>query len=455
MDNLPILRKNSYLDILIKDNCIFANLAYTDLSENKTYILSDKTDLTPLKFRLDDIVFTKSFWFEYFNSLEEVFDWDIVDRVWKDIFKLKEFESEGVGVSGIRVVVDDNQPFFRNIYLSLKEFSKDISLRMLDDRYMEVLFNSLLEELGYSDILWVDLDISHFSIYRARKEQEASSIFEKGSKDSFTSAKIDWSNEIGVIDFVKSSKLHAFLSVDSSSDEISDRWANFIAHNHKYIADTVIGDVLRAFTTLQLLSLKEANEDKLKAFGRGNCALFLSGNISTLLDQRALLLSLIDGLELEGIVDIFTDEYNKVLTFGKSLLQKEESQNIVVFKRDVLPTVSKLLVPEVPQKSHNKAIFSASLQSQEFEKQEIYGISPNLQIISLPTKYEKVIVQGKLLNGACFSHLTSNDIEFLSGKSKFLYKDIVIDARERPIVYGPSVYKNRIKMKSWGYGNKK
>lgn len=455
MDNLPILKKNAYLDILIKDNCIFANLAYTDLSENKTYILSEKTDLTPLKFRLDDIVFTKSFWLEYFNSLEEVFDWDIVDRLWKDIFKLKEFESEGVGVSGIRVVVDDNQPFFRNIYLSLKEFSKDISLRMLDDRYMEVLLNSLLEELGYSDILWVDLDISHFSIYRGMKEQVAGSIFGKGKEESFTSAKIDWKNEIGVIDFVKSSKLQAFLSVDSSSDEISDRWGNFIAHNHKYIADTVIEDVLRAFTTLQLLSIKEANDDKLKAFGRGNCALFLSGNISTLLDQRDLLLSLIDGLEIEGIVDIFTDEYNKVLTFGKSLLQKEEAPNIVVFKRDVIPTVSKLLVPEIPQKGHNKAIFSASLQSQEFEKKEVYGISPNLQIISLPTNFEKVVVQGKLLNGAVFSHLTSNEIEFLSSKSKFLYKDIIVDARERPIVYGPSVYKNRIKMKSWGDGNKK
>jgi len=445
MDNLPILRKNAYLDILIKDNCIYANLAYTDVKSNNTYVLSDKTDLSPLKFRLDDIVFTKDFWFEYFDSLEKVLNWDIVDRVWEGAFKVKEFEEEGIGISGIRFVVDDNQPFFKNIYRSVKQFSKDIVLRMLDDRYMEILLQGFLDRLGYEDIIWVDLDISHFSLYRARKNE----------KDSFVKAKIDWKNEIGVIDFVRSLKLQAFLAVDSSSEEISNKWANFIAHNHKYISNPVINDVLRAFTTLQLLSIKESNSEKFNNFGRKRSAIFLSGNISNLLTEDFLLFSLIDGLELEGIIDLFVDNSNKVLSFGKSLLKREESKSVVVFKRDVLPFAYKVIIPVIPKKSRNKSIFSAKLLSQEFDTQEVYGLSSNLQVINLPTKYEKILVQGELLNGAFFSHFTSNNIEFLSSKTDVVFKNIVIDARERPIVYGPNVYKNRIKINTWSDGNKK
>ena len=70
-------------------------------------------------------------------------------------------------------------------------------------------------------------------------------------------------NEIGLIDFIKSSKIKAFFSQDTSSSEISDRWANFIAHNCEYIADPLLHDILRAFTTMQILSIKQQNKDKL------------------------------------------------------------------------------------------------------------------------------------------------------------------------------------------------
>mgnify|MGYP001244531844 FL=1 len=68
MTQLPILQEKSFLTLLIKDNFIHANLAYSDLSTHRSYILSDSTDLSPLKFRLDDVVFTKNFWFDYFDS---------------------------------------------------------------------------------------------------------------------------------------------------------------------------------------------------------------------------------------------------------------------------------------------------------------------------------------------------------------------------------------------------
>ena len=66
MKNLSLLEKNAYLSIIIKDNGIWAHLAYTDFNAGREYILSDFTDLTPLRYRLDDDVFNRKFWQEYF-----------------------------------------------------------------------------------------------------------------------------------------------------------------------------------------------------------------------------------------------------------------------------------------------------------------------------------------------------------------------------------------------------
>ena len=446
MDILPVLKKNSYLTVLIKDNYISANLAYTDLSARRTYVLSDRTDLSPLKFRLDDIVFNKDFWFEYFNSLEKIFDWDIIDREWGDNFKIKEFEREEVGVTGIKVIVDDNQPFFKNIFLSLKEFSKDIVLRILDDRYMEVLVKGLVNRLEYDDIVWLDLDFSHFSIYRGKKE--------KGGDIKFVSTKIDWANEIGLIDFVKSSKLNAFLSVDSSSEDILNRWANCIAHGYEYISDPMLSDVIRAFTTLQILSTKQSNKEKFDELGKVNTTIFISGKIPQLLGIRELLLSVIDGLELDGVFDLFIDRESKLFAYGRSMIEKEESESIVVLKGDILPKAIKLLIPEVPSKSRSKIIFSGKIYSQLLEPQEIYSLGSSLEIFKLPPRDEKLLIEGELKNGAVFSHLTFKQIQYISSKKVLEYEYLVIDGRSRPIVYGPSPHENRVKLRIWGNGDK-
>ncbi|MDD4381900.1 MAG: hypothetical protein PHE21_00965, partial [Candidatus Dojkabacteria bacterium] len=112
MSKLPILQKNAYLSLVIKDNGIWAHLSYTDYNAQREYILSDYTDLNPLKQRLDDEFFTKNFWYEYFDNLEKVFNWDIVNREREKIFMFVNFKEEGEGVSGVRVLVDENQKFF-------------------------------------------------------------------------------------------------------------------------------------------------------------------------------------------------------------------------------------------------------------------------------------------------------------------------------------------------------
>jgi len=456
MSILPMLKKNAYLTLLIKDNFVYANLAYSDITAQRTYILSDSTDLSPLKFRLDDLIFSKNFWYEYFDSLEKIFDWDIVDRTYEGIFKIKGFEREEVGVSGIKVIIDDNQPFFKKVLVSLKEFSNDISLKILDNNQFELLLDGITSRLGYDDVIWIDLDMSHFSVYRNKKIHTSSGIFPKGNVNEvgFSSFKIDWGNEIGLIDFIKSSKIKAFLTSDSSSDEISDRWANLIAHNCEYILDPVLHDLLRAFTTLQLLSIKQQNKEKLGGIVGRNTGIFVSGNISKLLTRRELLLSIIDGLELEGVIDLYIDKENRMLTFGKSMIEKEQSEDIVVFKGDILPSASKILIPEISSQGKNKVIFSGKASSQNTQDRDIYALESVLQIMKIPLIGEKVVIEGELKNGTIFPHFTSNKIEFLSSKNTIIFEYLVIDGRHRPIVYGPSAQSNRIKFKIWGDGDK-
>lgn len=456
MDTLPILKQNAYLTVLIKDNHIFANLAYTDFLAQKTYLLSDTTDLSPLKFRMDDIVFNKGFWFEYFDSLEKEFDWNIVDRQWSDIFKIGKFQTEGEGVSGIKILIDDNQTFFNNTYLSLKEFSKDIALRVVDDKYMRNLMEGLSSRLGYKDILWIDMDLSHFTIYRTRYTNISSGIFRKESKENleFSTGKISWGSEIGLIDSIKNSKLQAFLSIESDSDDVLDRWANFVANTPDYISDPVVEDVLRSFATIQNLSIRESNREKFNDFGREGSAVVVTGKLVNLFNKRDLYLSIIDGLELEGVFDLYIDNENRLISYGRNLIQASGADSIMVIKGDIVPYASKVVIPDVSTRAKAKVVFSGKLQSQGFEQREVYAFNPNLEIFTIPNTTEKIVLEGELRNGAVLSHFTNKDISFVSGVGGTQYSSLVIDCRIRPVIYGPKAVDNKIKLQNWKDGSK-
>mgnify|MGYP005809948623 CR=1 FL=1 len=456
MDTLPILKQNAFLTVLIKDNRVFANLAFTDFLAQKTYILSDITDLSPLKFRMDDIVFNKQFWWEYFNALEKEFDWNMVDRKWNDIFKVVPFQSEGEGISGIKVLVDDNQPFFNKIYLSLKDFSRDLAIRIVDNKYMMNLMDGLVRRLEYKDLIWIDMDLSHFTIYRSRYSGLSDSLFRRDRQMSnleFNVSQVSWDNEIGLIDFIKNSKLQAFLSVEANSNEVIDKWANFVAHTPEYVYDLLLGDILRSFATIQNLSIKENNKEKLNNFGREGSAVIITGNLIPLFNKKDLLLSVIDGFEMDGIFDLFIDTNNRLISYGKNLVQASQADEVFVIKRDVLPYASKVIIPEVPNKAKDKIIFSGKIMSQSFEEKNIYALNPNLDLFTIPNTTEKVVMEGDLRNGSTFPYYTNNSVSFVSGPSGVIYDSIAIDCRIRPVIYGPKAEDNKIKLQNWKDGS--
>lgn len=438
MEGLPILQKNAYLAILVKDNGLYANLAYTDYSNETVYMLHDFTDLYPLKRKLDDHIFNLKFWEEYFNALEKEWDWDIIERSGKEFFKFLQFQEEFSGVSGVKFIIDDNQKFFRNIYDSIKEFSNDMAIRVADDTYTKDLLGLVSKKLGYDDLLLVDLDLPEFSVYRYKE-------------GSLSKGMISWDNEISLIDSLKNSKMQALMSTDISSGDLINKYANFVLRPHRKINDPFLEDILRSFTTIQNLTIY--NENKKKFFGLGwqaeNTAVFVTGRLAELMPLENILISLIDGFELLGSFDLFVDKKGQLFSYGMSMSLGNESSDVILGRHEVLPLAVKVLIPELhPKKSKNKVVFQGNISSLGFDREEFFSINPEISIFNIPETEEKAVFEGKFVNNAKTVD-NKEKISFVSSRASTLYDRIVVDSRIKPVVYGPNSYANRDKLKSW------
>ena len=447
MSKLPILQKNAYLSLVVKDNSIWAHLAYTDHNAGREYILSDFTDLNPLKQRLDDEFFTRKFWYEYFDNLEKVFNWDIVDRDTYRLQMYKTFKDEGVGLTGIRVLVDENQKYFNTIFSSLREFSKDIAVRIVDDSYIYNLLEGLLGRMEYDDILYVDMDLLDFKIYRGRKIIE-----NKKEKTIITKSKISWGNEYGVIDSVRDSRFKAFLASDFASKDILNYWSNFVLNKIFFTEDPNILDILRSYTTIQNYSLYQDNTDKLSGFGTDstNSAMIISGHIPTILGKQKTLMTVVDGLEIMGELDCIWDLEEKILSYGKSYIFGTNSTDIILTRKEIFSPSTKVLIPEVKSlKNQNKVIMSGYTESLSMEKNEFYALSPEFTFIQLPKHEDKLVVEMEFKKDIVIPNGVKSKVGFVSIPGKGDYDSILVDGRPRPIVYGPDVYTNRSKLSMW------
>ena len=449
MSKLPMLQKNSYISILIKDNGISAHLAYTDYNADRAYILSDFTDLTPLRKRIDDEFFTQNFWYEYFDNLEKVFNWDIVQRDGSEIFSFVRFQDEGSGVNGIRVVVDDNQKYFNKIFASLRNFSQDVALRILDDNYARLLVNDIAQRMGYDDLLWIDMDIKNFSVYRSTKIEDKKI---KEENRYFQRLKMDWDNDYGVIDSVKDSRIKAFLSTDISAENILNKWSNFVLDKKYSVEDPSLKDILRSYSTIQMYSMYQNKSEKWYEFGYedNKSAVIITGFVPKVFDKETTLLSIIDGLELFGTFDCYWDLDNKFLTFGRSYIDGPKSSDIVLGKSDIFGSATKVLIPEIRRNrgASRKVVLSGFIESLDLGSNEFFAISPNFTLFDLPHTDEKLVFEGKYKNGAR-GHNGDVNIQFISSASGVMYDSVLVDSRPRPIIYGPDAYDNRIKLQTW------
>ncbi len=448
MPKLSIFEKNAYLNILVKNNGIWVYLAYSDLNAAREYILSDYTDLNALRFLLDDNVFTPEFWFDYFDNLEKVFNWDIVDREKGSLFTFRKFIEEGDGISGVRVQIDDNQRYFSNIFDSVREFSSDISLRVIDDKFMYSVLGGLCDRLDCDDLMYVDMDIYDFSIFRVRK------VYEKGkamTEKLYTKSKISWKDDISLIDSLKDDRFKAFLSADISERNLVNLWGNFVLDKPLTVKDPHLIDVIRGYSTIQNFSIYRDNKKKIESFGKEytNSVMVVSGSIPRVLGKSKTLFTIIDGLEMGGNFDCYFDWDSRLIAFGKSYINATESTDIILTKKVVLPPMVKAYIPFVKTKQSEKVVLSGSIESLSIPKNDFYILSSLYTYMELPRHRDRLVINGIFKNGAKQQPLGETELNLVSIPESDEIEALLFDCRVRPIIYGPDAYSNRLKLQSW------
>lgn len=448
MSKLSILEKNAYLNILVKNNGIWVYLAYSDLNAAREYVLSDYTDLNALRFLLDDNVFTKEFWFDYFDNLEKVFNWDIVDRDKDSVFTFRPFKEEGDGISGVRVQIDDNQAFFTKVFDSVRDFSSDISLRVVDDKFMYTLLDGLCDRMNCDDMLYIDMDIYDFSIFRVSR------VYEKGKplpQKLYTKSKMSWKDDISLIDSIKDGRFRAFLAAEISEKNLVNMWGNFVLDKPLTVKDPQLLDVIRGYATIQNFSIYRDNKKKIETFGREytDSVMIISGSVPRVLGKSKTLLSIIDGLEMGGNFDAYFDWDSRLIAFGKSYINATKSTDIILTRQTVLPPKVKVYMPYVKTKQRDKIVLAGDIESMNIEKSDFYILSSQYTYKQLPKHREKLVISGEFKNGAKQQPLGETELNLISIPGVDEIEALLFDCRQRPIVYGPDAYANKIKLQAW------
>jgi len=165
------------------------------------------------------------------------------------------------------------------------------------------------------------------------------------------------------------------------------------------------------------------------------------------------MLTLIDGLELKGTFDCCWDLDMKLLSYGRSYIEGVNSTDIILTASEVLSAFTKVVLPygkaSKLSKSSDKVIFSGTIESLNEGKSEIFALSSKYSYIDIPSQEEKLVVEGSFKGNSFMSPSKDSVIGFVSIPDKKRYESLLVDARPRPVVYGPDSYSNKLKLESW------
>ncbi|HNZ70463.1 MAG TPA: hypothetical protein PKJ86_00435 [Candidatus Dojkabacteria bacterium] len=429
MEKLPLLEKNAYLKIRIKKDNAVAHLAYSHYDVGRSYILKDLTSgLNPENIG------------EYLATLQSEFDWEIFHLVDSANFIL-DFSDEGIGISGITVILDDT-----TYVKAIRDFCPEIKIEINSKKLVSDRMTAFCRKLGYKDLLVIDSDILSTTITRARYALEDSLKNNYSVQDAYIS-----DNDIDVLaSSILSAQLQAFMTDNATIYALANRWVNYVYTGIEETEDNCLLDILRAQKTRQLLSLSLANKELLKDFGKQSraqknlqgIAIIFTGSMARVINEKSIIVSLIDGLQLSGHFDLYVDKNNFFDTMVSSYLDGINASDIILSRKDVLEDPIKVILPEIQKdKSVRKVVMDGNVISQERGEVRIYALAPNITLIDTPN--EKAFVSMKLSRGAYLKGY-GEELEFSSDPLSTKYSKIIVDCRYKPIIYGPdrSINKN-------------
>lgn len=478
MGKLPLQEKNAFLKVLVTTHGIYAHLAYSHYEIDRNYIISDFTP-TSLDSQINDY-----FWKEYFTNLEKALGWDVLFSD-NEYYRMLPFAQEGKGVSGIMVLVDWNVPAKDTIVSSMRLFCQDIQLKVIGESEYGNLYNLFAKKYNYKEVLVADINFDGITISRLKRISEVNKYAVQDLKNnslldgleriddslgSVSSSKIV--SKFGAYDFemifrakpdkevllemLENPKLLAIMSEEVSSEQIKNAWVNFVESERVFIEEPVMKDIFRAYFTLQLLSLSTANTDFFDGFGiqkyneppiLGDYAVILTGNLFDIVKAQDLLLILLDGLQLRGNFDFYTDESKCITSFGTNVLMGINASEIILSRDVLFQNVIKVIVPEVPRdKQLRKVVFRGNITNLNTGKSNFFGLSPQLVSQALPVG--KSIVELRFDRGAYVKDI-GEAVNFISDQNNVSHKSVIVDCRYKPTVYGPDAKANKTRMAEW------
>jgi hypothetical protein len=423
---------------------VYAHLAYADYRIGRSYVLTDTTEI-----RNTQDLYRKDFWKDYFVAIEKVLNWEIFRGSSSEMMT---FAAEGTGVSGVTVTILDRGLSSHSLIAALREFSQDITIRAVGQNFIKEILEGFAEKLGYDDVTLVDLNMMDFTVYRLRKDAKKRTLSTPLKRDyTLSEGKIRWSSKPKLMEAIRNAKLKAFLTIDTPGRRVANLWANYVLKQVSRTSSEPVVDLVRAYTTVQLLSITNDNPEKFEGMGElvDGTAVFLTGDLLNIMPTNLLVMSVLDGLEIRGGVDMFIDRESRVFTLGKNYSEGIRTTGFIASPPDIFTEVYKVLVPEIDgRKGERKVILTGRVSSESGKESEIFAVAPEFTQVKLDFEMKRLNVEADLIKGAYLDEYGER-ITFVSNPDKVRYTSLIVDGRYKPVVYGPDPKTNRAKINEW------
>ena len=438
--NLPNLEQNAYLVIYLKDTFIKANLIYHDFNISRHYVLEDITE----GITKDDI-YNPKFWGEYLAQLETLWSWQLFEKGFHHITK---FTGEGNGLNGGEIVVDERFWDLSKVVEHVRTFTLAIPIVPMSNNSVKDFMSSFQRKYNYEDVMLLDLNFFSIWAYRLAKAEQGMKLIKPHDQLDYFSGKVVWNDKGRFIKHVLSPKLKAFLSEEINSEKLADLVANYTLDYTLASVRNSMKDILRAILTIEILTMRNDNQGKFNNFGLNSKknALILTGGLLSNLKLRPLLISILDGFEILGDIDIFINTSDDLIPLGNTYINGNIKSKYIISLDDVFKKIVKVIAPNIGKNSkERKVIFDANLNAENGENQKLFAFAQEISEITLP-KDTRYILSAKFLNANLYDE---EKYEVSKSTTPWSYDKVIVDGRSKPIVYGPEPKNNKLKMSAW------
>ncbi|WKZ31358.1 MAG: hypothetical protein QY318_01120 [Candidatus Dojkabacteria bacterium] len=464
MGRLSLLEKNAFLSIYANRYGLHATFAYSHYEIDRSYTFNDFTVID----WENDPVGEYDFWLEYLQKLGDKFEWEFLENSFSkfSMGKVREFEDEGEGVSAIRFVFDGNLEERSKSINAIHGYFPEVIVEVLDNKKGRDLLSKLAIRLGYRDALLIDLNLHKFEIFRSKVNEKTRSANLADIHDKpwdSAHSKISWDSNRALIEKLKDARLKAFATVDPEGSVVYNQWANLVCDRYASTSNRNLLDILRSYATVQLLSM--FNSAKLfDGMGQGQkpTLLIITGGIPSMLKSDQTYLAILDGLQLRGSFDVMFSSNYEVFTLADEFIEGVNAKYYIVTLGQITERMERLFAPDIPGRpEEKKTVFMANITTKGTGEKTVYALASSIANIDLPK--EEYVIDGDFVKGAYIeggsllgmsggekkSSRKGEGFMWHSAKEKLQIDRIVVDARYKPVVYGPDYRVNKNKISSW------